>query len=120
NPLLPGGGTVTQAEFDCDVGPFRVRFFRALPCDRPEVRRVVRDERERVGGRTFPAATGQNEHGSASERDSCLQAHSTLLLMLIPCRPFLVFRFRFLVFSYWFLVCRSGCRNRQPKPQTGN
>ena len=56
--LLSGGRTVAQPELDGDVRPFGVGFFRALSRDRPEVRRIVRDEGERMGGRTFPAATG--------------------------------------------------------------
>src|SRR4029077_9333776 len=76
-----GGRTLAQPELDRDVRPFGVGLFRTLSRDRPEVRRVVRDEGKPAGGRTFPAATGQNEHGRAGERDSCLQAHSTLLMM---------------------------------------
>jgi hypothetical protein len=36
-----------------------------------------------MSGGTVPVATGhEHEHGRAGKRDSCLQAHSTLLMIM--------------------------------------
>ena len=58
DPLLSRRRTIAKPELDCDVRSFGVGLFRPLSRDRPEVRRIVRDEGERMGGRRFPAATG--------------------------------------------------------------